>query len=97
MTRAAPAVALLLGLAMVSRIPYVHLMNQYVAGKRSFGHLVRITLFFIVCLIHVQIALVCMFCGFALSGPINALRHRWQRVREKAGLREGSVEASGGD
>ena len=43
MVRALPAVTLILALAMVSRIPYVHLLNQYVAGRRSFKHPVRLT------------------------------------------------------
>ena len=81
-----PAVALVLALAMVSRITYVHLVNQYMHGRRSFRHLVRITLFLILCLVHVQIALVCLFCGFALSGPVAALRRRWQAARAKAVL-----------
>ncbi|GAG37035.1 unnamed protein product, partial [marine sediment metagenome] len=83
LVRALPAIALILALAMVSRIPYVHLLNQYVAGRRSFKHLVRLTIFFILCLVHLQIALVCLFCSFALSGPINILRDRWRRARAK--------------
>ncbi|MCK4849816.1 MAG: CDP-alcohol phosphatidyltransferase family protein [Phycisphaerae bacterium] len=83
MVRALPAVTLVLALAMVSRIPYVHLLNQYVAGRRSFKHLVRLTIFFILCLVHLQIAMVCMFCGFGLSGPINLLRDRWRIARAK--------------
>ena len=94
MVRALPAVTLVLALAMVSRTPYVHLLNQYVAGRRSFKHLVRLTIFFILCLVHLQIALVCLFCGFALSGPVTILRDRWRRARAKASLPEPQVENS---
>ncbi len=94
MVRALPVVTLVLALAMVSRIPYVHLLNQYLAGRRSFKHLVRLTIFFIFCLVHLQIALVCLFCSFALSGPVTILRDRWRRARAKAGLPEPQVENS---
>ena len=87
-----PAVALVLGLAMVSRIPYVHLVNQYMRGRRSFRHLVRLTLFLIICLVHMQIALVCLFCGFALSGPIGAVRRRWKAVKARNTLAHPQTE-----
>ena len=81
MIRALPVVTLVLALAMVSRIPYVHLLNHYAAGRRSFKHLVRLTLFLILCLVHPQIALVCLLCGYAISGPIGVLLNRWRAVR----------------
>jgi CDP-diacylglycerol--serine O-phosphatidyltransferase len=83
LVRALPAVTLILALAMVSRIPYVHIVNQYMLGRRSFKHLVRITIFLILCLVHLQIALVIIFCGFGLSGPMGILRRRWQRAKAK--------------
>ncbi len=81
MIRALPVVTLVLALAMVSRIPYVHLLNHYAAGRRSFKHLVRLTLFLILCLVHLQIALVCLLCGYSISGPISVLRDRWRAAR----------------
>ena len=81
LVKSLPAVTLILALAMVSRIPYVHLLNQYVAGRRSFAHLVRLTLFLILCLFHPQIALVCLLCGYSASGPIQTLRLRWRKNR----------------
>ena len=97
--RGLPIVVLLLSLAMVSRMRYVHLINQYVRGKRSFRHLVRLFLFFIFSLIHLQIVLACLLCGFAISGPILSLRNRWRLARSGAGPREeksqdSSTEAS---
>jgi len=97
MVRALPVVTLVLALAMVSRIPYVHLLNQYLAGRRSFKHLVRLTIFLILCLVHLQIALVCMFCGFGLSGPVRILQKRWQSARGKAGLPSSPAASSAPD
>ena len=94
LVRGLPAVALVLSLAMVSRMPYVHLVNQYMHGRRSFRHLVRLTLFLIICLVHMQIALVCLFCGFALSGPIGDVRRRWKAVKSKNALAHSQTEES---
>ncbi len=92
--RSLPIVVLLLSLAMVSRIRYVHLINQYVRGKRSFRHLVRLFLFFIFSLIHLQIVLVCLLCGFAISGPVLSLRDRW-RLARSGGASPAKEEADG--
>ena len=93
LVRALPAIALILALAMVSRIPYVHLLNQYLAGRRSFKHLVRLTIFLILCLIHLQIALVCLFCAFGLSGPIKTLQQRWRAARAKTALPSSAAQS----
>jgi len=81
MIRVLPVLTLALALAMVSRISYVHLLNHYAAGRRSFKHLVRLTLFLIICLLHFQIALVCLLCGYSLSGPVGVLLKRWRAAR----------------
>jgi len=94
MVKVLPAVTLLLALAMVSRIPYVHLLNHYIAGRRSFKHLVRLTIFFILCLVHPQIALVCLLCGYGLSGPVALGRDRWRRARDKASLADSPPQSS---
>jgi len=86
MIRALPVVTLVLALTMVSRIPYVHLLNYYAAGRRSFKHLVRLTLFLILCLFHMQIALVCLLCGYSISGPIGVLLNRWRAVRANSAI-----------
>lgn len=86
LVRALPVVVLLLALAMVSRIRYAHLVNQYIRGKHSFRHLVRLFLFLILCMVHLQIALACLFCGFAISGPIGNLIERWRRTRPTTAL-----------
>lgn len=92
LVRALPAMALIMALGMVSRIPYVHIVNQYMLGQRSFKHLVRIMMFLILCLVHLQIALVVIFCGFALSGPLVSLRRRWQRIKAKASMAQSQTK-----
>jgi len=65
---ALPAVTLGLGLLMVSRIRYPHVVNQYLKGKKPPAYLIKILIFLGIILWNWQIALVLIFCGFALSG-----------------------------
>ena len=75
-----PAVTLLVGLLMVSRFRYPHVVNQYIRGKRSFMYLVQLVILLLVGLIwpFVIVAAVIMF--YVLLGPVGAIvrraRHR---------------------
>ena len=66
--------------AMVSRIPYPHVVNQLFNGQRSFGHL--ITLIFsalaVVLVRGYAVPIVCV--AFVLSGPV---RYVWQEAVER--------------
>ena len=61
---------LVLGVAvlMVSRIRYPHILNQYIRGKKPFAHFIRALLFLGLIIWSRQVALVLIFCGFAVSG-----------------------------
>ncbi len=63
-----PIIALSLAILMVSRIRYPHVVNQFVRGKKPFAHLIWAVLFIAFILWSPQIALVLIFCGFAISG-----------------------------
>ncbi|MBN2020491.1 MAG: CDP-alcohol phosphatidyltransferase family protein [Sedimentisphaerales bacterium] len=63
-----PIIALGLAVLMVSRIRYIHVINQYIRGKKPFAHLIRVLVFFGLIIWHRQFAFVLIFCGFALSG-----------------------------
>jgi CDP-diacylglycerol---serine O-phosphatidyltransferase len=65
-----PPFAMLLGLLMVSRIPYVHLVNVLLRGRRSFPQVVVILIVFLVGLVvrfEMTIALAAVL--YALSAP----------------------------
>jgi CDP-diacylglycerol--serine O-phosphatidyltransferase len=64
---ALPFVALGTAMLMVSRIRYPHVLNQYLKGKKPFGHLIRILLLLAFVIWNLQAALMLIFCGFALS------------------------------
>lgn len=59
----------IVALLMVSRIPYPHVVNQMLHGRRSFGHLVGL-LFAVVAILVVPLyTLPVLAFAFALSGP----------------------------
>lgn len=71
--------ALMMGVAvlMVSRIPYPHILNLYLRGKKPFSYLIRV-LFFLGVIIwgRVPVALVLMFGFFTCSGLVKWLYGR---------------------
>lgn len=62
-----PFVLLGVGILMVSRIRYPHILNQYLKGKKPFAHLLRVLLFLGLIIWSKQAALVLIFCGFATA------------------------------
>jgi CDP-diacylglycerol--serine O-phosphatidyltransferase len=81
---------LVLGIAvlMVSRIRYPHIINQYIKGKKPFGHFIRILLLLGVIIWNRQAAMVLIFCGFAASGFTRWLYYKATRKNELADLTE---------
>jgi CDP-diacylglycerol--serine O-phosphatidyltransferase len=65
---ALPFVTLASAVLMVSRIRYPHILNQYLRGKKPFAHLIKAIAFIVIIIYYHEIALVLVFCGFALSG-----------------------------
>jgi CDP-diacylglycerol---serine O-phosphatidyltransferase len=64
-----PVVAVILGLLMVSNLRYVHLLNQFVRGRRPISHLVMILLVIALALLVREVILPIGFGAYALSGP----------------------------
>jgi len=52
---------------MVSRIPYPHILNQYLRGKKPFSHFIKVLLLLAFVFWNRQAAMVLIFCGFAAS------------------------------
>ncbi|OHB80141.1 MAG: hypothetical protein A2Z25_07055 [Planctomycetes bacterium RBG_16_55_9] len=73
---ALPFLALGLSILMVSRIRYPHVLNQYLRGKKPFGHLIRGLLLLVFLFWYLQAALVLIFCGFAMSSLVKWLYFR---------------------
>ena len=72
-----PPVAMMLGLLMVSRLPYLHVVNQLFRGRRPFGQLVVIGILVLVGLVvQFQLTVALAAVAYAFSGPIVALVRR---------------------
>lgn len=79
---ALPFLAVGMGMLMVSRIRYPHIVNQYIKGKKPFAHLIRVLLGLLLIIWSRQAALVLIFCGFAGSGFFKWLYLRARRIRK---------------
>jgi CDP-diacylglycerol--serine O-phosphatidyltransferase len=62
-----------LGLLMVSRLPYVHMVNRFLRGKKPFWALVSAVLGVLAFLLWPEVVLAVVLCGYALSGPLARL------------------------
>ncbi len=65
----------IVALLMVSRVPYPHVVNQMLHGRRSFGHLVGLVFAVVAVLVVPFYTLPVLAYGFAISGPA---RFFWQ-------------------
>jgi CDP-diacylglycerol--serine O-phosphatidyltransferase len=75
-----PLATVMLSILMVSRVPYPHLANQMLRGRKSFSHLVKLVFAIVTVILMQQLAVPLVFWGFAFWGPI-ALGSRWIRQR----------------
>jgi CDP-diacylglycerol---serine O-phosphatidyltransferase len=77
-----PPFAMILGLFMVSRFRYVHLVNTLLRGRRPFRQVVAFTIVLLVGLIvQFQLTIALAAAAYALSGPILAISDRIHRAR----------------
>jgi CDP-diacylglycerol---serine O-phosphatidyltransferase len=86
MQRLLPLFAVVIAILMVSRIPYPHMLTQFLRGQHSFGHIVAIV-FAVVAILIVRGYAVPLLCVmFVLIPPIRfgweVARHR--RAREES-------------
>jgi phosphatidylserine synthase len=72
-----PFVTLAVSVLMVSRIRYPHIINQYLRGRKPFAHFIRAIVFIVIIIFSFEVALVLVFCTFALSGVIKWFYYRF--------------------
>lgn len=65
-----------LGLLMISRLPYAHLMNRYVDGRRPIGGVVVLIVIVFAMISYFQATVVTAFFLYALWGPLTAASHK---------------------
>ena len=73
---ALPFLTLGMAILMVSRIPYPHVLNLYLRGKRPFSYLMRVLLFLGLVWWNMQTAIVLIFGVFVGSGLVRWLYAR---------------------
>ncbi|MEM1212258.1 MAG: CDP-diacylglycerol--serine O-phosphatidyltransferase [Planctomycetota bacterium] len=66
-------VTLVAGLAMVSRLPYGHLLNRYLGDSLSTGRIALLLTLVLLAFVKVQYTLAAGFVLYALSGPVVAI------------------------
>ncbi|MCB9890623.1 MAG: phosphatidylcholine/phosphatidylserine synthase [Planctomycetes bacterium] len=77
---AMPAMLLVVGLFMVSRLPYPHLLNRVLRGRKNFAHLVAAVVLLILFVLEWQIVLFALSLLYLMSGPILGV---WRFVTGK--------------
>jgi CDP-diacylglycerol--serine O-phosphatidyltransferase len=87
LTASLPIIIFVLGILMVSRVPYPHFLNKLMRGPRPFVTFVEIAVIVLLAVIFHQFALFLGFMGYAIIGPIL-----WARSRL---LRRGAPSAKG--
>lgn len=71
-----PWILPVLGLLMVSRVEYAHVMSRWFRGRKPFVHLVVVLLIlFIVATMH-EVAFFICFAGYAIAGPLLVIVER---------------------
>jgi len=68
-----PIVTLMAGLLMVSRIPYPHIMNRLLRGKKRFSTFLLVVFALLLTILNIQLAMVIGFTGFVFYGIIRWL------------------------
>jgi CDP-diacylglycerol---serine O-phosphatidyltransferase len=66
-----PWITIGVALLMVSRVPYRHVINQYVRGRRSFGHMVWVVALVLFLFWKPQLTMAIVFIAFAATGAVR--------------------------
>jgi len=66
-----PVIALMTGLLMVTRVPYPHMMNRLLRGKKSFISFLLAVFAMLLVIWNIQLAMVLGFLAFMLYGIIR--------------------------
>jgi len=79
----------ILGLLMISKTPYVHMVNRYVRGRKTFNFLAQgILCLFLVAFCH-DWAVFLFFTGYVATGPVLA---GVRLIRDRGGFRKKAAD-----
>ena len=74
-----PTAAAVIGLLMVSQLPYAHLVNKYMRGKKPVGYLVKVVLIILAIVAIPLVTLTIATQIFVFSAPVKAVIEKIQR------------------
>jgi len=80
-----PIAGAVIGLLMVSQLPYAHLLNKYMRGKKPVSYLVKVILIIMAIVVMPLVTLTIATQVFVFSAPVKALI---ARVRKHTGPKE---------
>ena len=75
-----PFFAAFVAIAMVTRIPYPHVVNQVLRGQRSFGHVVGVVFALVAIMVIKGYAVPIICCSFVFYGPV---RFAWAKIMHR--------------
>ncbi len=78
-----PFIAIAIGLLMISRIKYPHLVNLIFKGQKPFITLLWCVFIMAMIFVSLSISLVLSFCGFALYSILSSMKHRKHKLNIK--------------
>jgi len=87
-----PLVTLLAGILMVTRIPYPHIVNRFLRGKKRFSTFLLILFVIPLMIWNIQLTMALGFCVFVLYGVIRWLFIKTFLRKKKAAETEKSGE-----
>lgn len=85
-----PFITVAVGLLMVSRFPYKHVVNQHLHGKRPFRHVVYVVLVLLALCLQFQLTAALVSLIFALSGVV-----RWFLKRKQIPTATSTIDPAG--
>ena len=80
-----PIATVALACLMVSRVPYPHIANQMLRGRKPFTHLVKLVFAVVAIVLLRELFVPLVFWGFALGSPLALV---WHSLRRRASASE---------
>ena len=68
-----PIITFAIGILMVSRVRYTHIVNRHLKGKKPFAYFIWIIIIIGLAVWYLQLTAMVVFCGFAASGLLKLL------------------------
>jgi len=85
---ALPVITLMAGILMVTRIPYPHIVNRVLRGKKQFSTFLFVVFTVLLVIWNIQLAMALGFCVFVVYGLVHFIMMKLIRIIKKEGKPE---------